>query len=131
MQLGCSNLTEQSIQNGCTALQLRPEIFSETKAFPATCAHHADHSLPLFHGVGRIGFPPASDLSILPLSPSGQMRSLQVVMPMRIEVSQSSASEFEARLTRSFVSSITAFLICTVSAASASASFEGFEKSLK
>lgn len=53
------------------------------------------------------------------------------MMPMRIEVSQSSASEFEARLTRSFVSSITAFLICTVSAASASASFEGFEKSLK
>ncbi len=67
----------------------------------------------------------------LPLSPSGQMRSLQVVMPMRIEVCQSSASEIEARLMQSFVSSITAFLISTVSAASASASFETFENSLK
>jgi hypothetical protein len=67
----------------------------------------------------------------LPLSPSGQMRSLQVVRPMRIEVSQSSASEIEARLAWSVVSSIIAFLISTVSAASASASFESFEKSLK
>jgi len=46
-------------------------------------------------------------------------------------VSQSSASEIEARLARSVVSSITAFLISTVSAASASASFESSEKLLK
>lgn len=72
---------------------------------------------------------PPLQLFSSPVPESCQIRSLQVVRQIRIEVSHSSVSESKTSVARSSVSAFTASLIASVSSESASASFDSFENS--